>query len=177
LRSIADRIRASRRKRKLTMDALGRRVGLSKSAIFKIEKNQNKNPLDPHFLIRIAEVLQDPLILVHYCNDCTIHRHLLLQHFPELKNSWDDPAAVLNHLRQEMIDAVQILDHLVGKHGVTRSELRQEGPFSFSDEFVRDMRKILGMRKAMEMLEFQWLIAHCIEQKSCAHLLSDEEHE
>lgn len=103
---LGNKIKAARHKKGMRGEDLGVAVGLTKSTISKIENNDIKSPPDSRTLIRIADALNAPEILLHHCQECPIRQHIMLRHYPELNNVRTDPASIVAKLRKEMQEAL-----------------------------------------------------------------------
>jgi transcriptional regulator with XRE-family HTH domain len=113
--TIGKKIAASRKKKGLTCEALGHAVGLSASAISKIENDKFAGGPAPEMVIKIAAALDDRGILLHYLRVNPVYQEVIPPIFSELNCIKTDPSAVLEKLEEEQtesLEAIRILKRM-----------------------------------------------------------------
>lgn len=153
--SIGGKIREARRRIGLRGEDLGSAVGLTKSSISKIENDEGKGGIDAETLIRIADALDAPEILLHHCQSCPIRQHVFIRYFPELNNIRRDPAVIAGRLRKEMVEATEALDRL----GERFSDADFKSRSDYQQVFEREMEQVIDVKRGIEILEFELLLS------------------
>lgn len=145
----------ARRHKKMTLDDVGSAIGMSRSNLSMIENDQLKNGVDPRTLIRIAEVLDAPEILLHHCESCPIRQHIMLRLFPDLNNIRRDPAIIVTRLRKEMVEAAEAAERLSERFSDANFRQRSD----YLETFEREMEQIIDVKRGIEILEFELLLS------------------
>lgn len=154
-KTLGFKIAEARKKLGMTQEALGNLVGLSKSAISKLEKGDLVGPPAPVLLIAIAETLKAPAILMHHCENCPIRQHIMLRLFPDLNNIRRDPAIIVSRLRKEMVEASSAAERLSERFSDANFRQRPD----YLETFEREMEQILDVKRGIEILEFELLLS------------------
>lgn len=144
-------ITAARKAKDMTQVDLGEKIGLTGASLSAIENDNLKSGPDARTLIRIAETLSAPEILMHHCECCPIRQHIMMKQFPDLNNIRTEPSIIANRLRQEMIEGAAAADEL--------SQLYAHKDFQALPEFQARHKKlheqIVDAERAMEILKFE----------------------
>jgi len=152
-KTLGDDISEARKQKGMTQEVLGEHLGLSKSAVSKLENDELKYGPDPQLLIKIADTLDAPSILMHHCEACPIRQHIMMKQFPDLNNIRTEPSIIANRLRQEMIEGAAAADEL--------SQLYAHKDFQNLPEFQARHKalheQIVDAERAMEILKFELL--------------------
>ena len=153
--SLGKTIQAARKRKKITLSELGSSVGLAKSSLSLLENDNFKNSPDHKTLIRIAEALNAPEILIYHCQECPIRQHIMLRHYPELNNIRTDPASIVAKMRKEMQEAIDAADQLGEKY--LKVDFKNDP--DYQHVFFQAMEQILDVERVIETLKFE-LILH-----------------
>lgn len=159
--TVGEKIRESRKSCGVTGRALGEMIGISESAIWKIENDLLKGGPDPETIIRIAEALEDDSVLLHYIENNPVYQHILPKIFPELNNIRRDPAIIFTRLAgeaEEATEAARILAELFSNAEPTRTP-------NFEAVFKAKMEQLVDIKRAVEILEFQLLASGVITKQ------------
>jgi transcriptional regulator with XRE-family HTH domain len=141
----------------MTQESLGEHVGLSKSSISKLENGDLVGLPEPSILIKIADVLNSPSILMHHCESCPIRQHIMLRLFPDLNNIRRDPAIIVSRLRKEMLEAAEAADRLSERFSDANFRQRPD----YLETFEREMEQIVDVKRGIEILEFELVLSGC----------------
>ncbi len=169
--TLGERINSARRKRGLRGEDLGIAVGLTKSAISKIENNELKYAPDPRTLIRIADVLNAPEILLHHCEQCPIRQHIMLRHYPELNNIRKDPASIVAKMRKEMQEAIEAADALGEKY--LKVDFKNDPDYQRT--FTEAMEQILDVERVIETLKFELVLNQIHTQEEMQQVIDRQQ--
>lgn len=129
-------------------------IGRSAAVMSDIENDRLKGAPSPDILIRIADALNAPEVLIHHCEACPIRQHIFLKYFPDLNNIRRDPAVVANRLRKEMTEAVDALDRL----GERFSDRDFKSRPDYQAVFASEMEQVIDVKRGIEILEFELLL-------------------
>lgn len=146
-------IRRARKRKGMTQAGLGLAAGMVQSAISAVEKGQAHLAQDA--LIRIADALDAPEILIHHCQACPVRQHVFLRYFPELNNIRRDPAVISARLRKEMIEGAEALDRI----GERFSDADFKSSPDYREIFEREMEQVIDVKRGIEILEFELLLS------------------
>jgi transcriptional regulator with XRE-family HTH domain len=152
--TIGKKIREARKRRGLRGEDLGAAIGLTKSSISKIENDEAKGGVDATILVRIADALDAPEILLYHCQACPIRQHVVLRYFPELNNIRRDPAVIAARLRKEMVEAAEALDRLGERFSAPDFKNRPD----YQEIFEREMEQVIDVKRGIEILEFELVL-------------------
>ena len=152
--TLGEKVSTARKKIKMRGEDLGNIVGLTKSTISKIENNELKYPPDPKTLIRIADALNAPEILIHHCEQCPIRQHIMMRHYPDLNNVRTDPASIVAKLRKEMQEAIDATDQLGEKY--LKVDFKNDPDYQHI--FFQAMEQIIDVERNIEMLKFELVL-------------------
>lgn len=152
---LGHKISEARKQRGMTQEALGEHVGLSKSSISKLENGDLVGLPDPAILIKIADILNAPSILMHHCESCPIRQHIMLRLFPDLNNIRRDPAIIVTRLRKEMVEAADAAERLSERFSDANFRQRPD----YLETFEREMEQIIDVKRGIEILEFELLLS------------------
>lgn len=159
--TVGKKILEVRKSKNITGEALGELIGLSKSAIWKIENDLLKGGPDPDTVIRIAEALCDDTILLHYIETNPVYQHILPKIFPDLNNIRRDPAIIFTRLMgeaKEAMDASEIMAGIFSNADPTRTP-------NFDETFKKKMEQIVDIKRAVEILEFELMASGVITKQ------------
>ena len=151
--TIGKKIKAARKRSKITQARLAELSGTVQANISSIESDGNKTT-DPRTLIRIADALDAPEILLHHCDHCPIRKHVFLKFFPELNNIRRDPAVIAARLRKEMAEGADALDRLGERFSDKDFRVQPD----YMQVFEREMEQVLDVKRGIEILEFELLL-------------------
>lgn len=151
--TLGETIKQARRRKKINQAQLGAEVGLVQSAVSALEKDELKSP-DPRTLIRIADALNAPEILLHHCQECPIRQHIMLRHYPELNNIRKDPASIVAKMRKEMQEAIEAADDLTEKY--LKVDFKEDP--DYRETFAKAMEQILDVERVIETLKFELVL-------------------
>jgi transcriptional regulator with XRE-family HTH domain len=168
---IGERIQRARKKTGINGAVLGKSVGLSGQAISKIEKNELKRGPDPRTLIRIADALNAPEILLHHCDQCPIRQHIMLRHYPELNNIRKDPASIVAKMRKEMQEAIEAADELGEKY--LKVDFKNDP--DYMDTFKHAMEQILDVERVIETLKFELVLNQIHTQDEVQQVIAQQQ--
>ncbi len=160
--TLGQKIRESRKEMGITAEALGGLLGLSASAIWKIENDQLKGGPDAETVVKIANVLNDNTILLHYLEENPVYREIIPRIFPELNNIRRDPAIIFTRLAREMDEAKGACDILAE---IFSNADYQRVP-RFDETFVANMEQIIDVKRGVEILELQLI---------CSQIMTEDE--
>ena len=152
---IGEKIKRARKKNGLTLEQLGKKVGLGGSTISGYENAIDKGQPDPDTLCKIADSLNDLSILVHHCQSCPVRKHIFLKQFPDLNNIRHDPAIIAARLRREMTEAVDSLDRLAERFSDADFKSRPD----YQEVFEREMEQVVDAERAIEILKFELVLS------------------
>jgi len=144
-----------RKKRGVKAAELCATVGMSPASMSAVENDALKGGPDPVVLIRIADALDAPDILLHHCESCPVRKHVFLRYFPELNNINADPAVIAARLRKEMVEAADALDRL----GERFSDRDFKSQPDYMATFVREMEQVVDVKRGIEILEFELMLS------------------
>jgi len=153
--NIGEKITAARKKKGLTLEQLGTLVGMSRATLCVIENDGLKNGPDARTLIRIADELSAPDILIAHCETCPVRQHVFLKYFPDLNNIRNDPAVIASRLRKEMMEGVSALDNLAERFSDRDFKSRPD----YREIFEREMEQVIDVKRGIEILEFQLMLS------------------
>jgi transcriptional regulator with XRE-family HTH domain len=153
--NIGKKIIEARKRAGVTAADLSKKVGLSPASISAYENAALKGGPDSEVLIRIADALNAPEILLHHCEYCSVRRHVFLRYFPELNNINTDPAVIAARLRKEMVEAADALDRL----GERFSDRDFKSRPDYLETFVREMEQVVDVKRGIEILEFELMLS------------------
>jgi transcriptional regulator with XRE-family HTH domain len=149
--TIGQKIIAARKRNTMTQSELAFKVGLTGASLSVYENDGLKGAPDTRTLIRIADTLDAPEILMHHCEVCPIRQHVMMKQFPDLNNIRTEPSIIANRLRQEMIEGAAAADEL--------SQLYAHKDFQKLPEFQARHKalheQIVDAERAMEILKFE----------------------
>jgi transcriptional regulator with XRE-family HTH domain len=169
--TLGEMIVRARKAKGLSQSQLGDAVGLAQNAISTIENNALKSPPDSRTLIRIAETLSAPEILMHHCECCPIRQHIMMKQFPDLNNIRTEPSIIANRLRQEMIEGAAAADEL--------SQLYAHKDFQSLPEFqARHMvlhEQIIDAECAMEILKFELIRLGALTREEHSQIVESQQ--
>jgi len=154
-KQLGQKIAEVRKQRGMVQEVLGGLLGLSKSAISKLENDELKGGPDPQTLIKIAEALDAPEILIHHCESCPIRQHIMLRLFPDLNNIRRDPAIIVTRLRKEMVEAAEAAERLSERFSDANFRQRPD----YLETFEKEMEQIIDVKRGIEILEFELLLS------------------
>jgi len=161
----------ARKLKKMTLEDLGVAVGMSRSNLSMIENDLLKNGADPRTLIRIADTLDAPEILMHHCEACPIRQHIMMKQFPDLNNIRTEPSIIANRLRQEMIEAAEAADEL--------SQLYAHKDYQtlpgFQERHKALHEQIVDAERAMEILKFELLRVGALTREDHNEILASQQ--
>lgn len=155
MKTLGSKIAEARKTKGWRLVDLGDAVGLSVSQLSEIENDQTKRPVDPRHIIRIADALDAPGVLIHHCETCLIRQHIFVKFFPELNNIRRDPAVIAARLRKEMTEASESLDRL----GERFSDADFRSRPDYLDVFEREMEQVIDVKRGIEILEFELMLS------------------
>jgi len=153
--TLGQKIKEARTRRKMRGEDLGTMVGRTKATISKIENDELEGSPDPQILIRIADALDAPEILIHHCETCPVRQHVFLKYFPDLNNIRRGPAVIAGRLRKEMIEAAEALDRLGERFSDADFRARPD----YQDVFEREMEQVVDVKRGIEILEFELMLS------------------
>jgi len=152
---LGKKIKESRKRAGYTGSTLGKRIGICKAAVSKIENNELKNGPTPDVLIRIAKACHDVSILTEFCGACPVRAQIILRQFPELNNIKTDPAVIASRLRKEMVEGAAALDVLTERFSDKDFQQRHD----YLEVFEREMEQVIDVKRGIEILEFELVMA------------------
>lgn len=152
---LGSKITEARKRKKMTLEALGAEVSLAKSTLSGYENDSLKCSPEPSTLIRISDALEAPEILIHHCETCPIRQHIMLKLFPDLNNIRRDPAIIVSRLRKEMIEAADAAERLAERYSDVNFRNRPD----YRETFEREMEQIIDVKRGIEILEFELLLS------------------
>jgi len=164
-------IKAARKKMGISLDDLGFKVGLAKSSLSGIENDNFKNGPDPKTLIRIADALSAPEILLHHCENCPIRQHIMLRHYPELNNIRKDPASIIAKMRKEMQEAIEAADALGEKY--LKVDFKNDPEYERT--FTEAMEQILDVERVIETLKFELVLNQIHTQEEMQKVIDHQQ--
>lgn len=164
-------IQQARNKARITGVELGLAVGLSGPAIGKIENDDLKRGPDPRTLIRIADALNAPEILLHHCEQCPIRQHIMLRHYPELNNIRKDPASIIAKMRKEMQEAIEAADELGEKY--LKVDFKNDPDYQRT--FTEAMEQILDVERVIETLKFELVLNQIHTQEELQQVIDNQQ--
>lgn len=136
-----------RKAKGLTQTDLGVRAGVAQNTISNVENDKIKSGVRPGDMVRISSALDEPEVLVAFCQACPIRPHV----FPAGVTS--DPAASLDKLRSDMeLAAVLALD--------LSTRLSDPG-FRDSLEFKSGLERFSDIKRVIDALGADLLPADC----------------
>jgi transcriptional regulator with XRE-family HTH domain len=153
--TLGEKITAARKRKKMSLVQLGQAIGMSPTNLSVIENDGLKNGPDPSTLIRIADTLDAPDVLLHHCEACLIRQHIMLRMFPDLNNIRRDPAIIVSRLRKEMIEAAEAAERLAERYSDANFRSRED----YRETFEREMEQILDVKRGIEVLEFELILS------------------
>lgn len=151
--TLGEKISQARKKKGMTLDELGRIVGLGKSSLSGYENGTQKNGPDAHTLIRISEALDDDSILLAYLEDNPVYKAIIPRVFPDLNNIRRDPAIIFTRLAKEADEAREAA--LILAEVFSNADYRRVA--NFEELFKSKMEQVIDIKRAVEVLEFQLL--------------------
>jgi len=152
--TIGKKITAARKKRGVTLEQLGDLIGIGKSSMSAMERGELKGGPSADTLVRIADALDAPEILLYHCQACPIRQHVVLRYFPELNNIRRDPAVIAARLRKEMVEAAEALDRLGERFSAPDFKNRPD----YQEIFEREMEQVIDVKRGIEILEFELVL-------------------
>lgn len=158
MKTIGQKIRESRKKKGWKGQELGEAVGLTKSGISQIERDQRKGGIDPETLIKIADALDDLSILTHHCTACPIKKEVFLRLFPDLNNIRRDPAIIAGRLRKELEEAMAATSELAEQ--LSNADFKSRP--GFMEEFKRQFEQVLDVKRCIETWEWELIVSGAI---------------
>lgn len=153
--TVGKAICAARKRKKVTLEMLGARVGVVKSSLSAIENDRLKKPLNCDTINRIADVLDAPEILLQQCLQCPTRQHIIKTYYPELKVLRNDPALILGRLRQEMQKAIEAAEEL----GVSYLKADSLNDRDYRTAFNEVVERIFNVEKVVDSLKFELMLS------------------
>ena len=150
-----EQIKSARKRRGFTQGQLAEAIGVVQSAVSAIEKDELRGGVAFETLIRIADALDAPEILIHHCDTCLIREHVMMKLFPDLNNIRRDPAVMVSRLRKEMIEAAEAAERLAERYSDADFRNRPD----YAETFEREMEQILDVKRGIEILEFELILS------------------
>lgn len=142
---IGTKIRASRKRKKLTLVNLSKLVGISVTILSGYETG--KGPSIPDInLIKIAIALDDNSILIDHCRFCLVRSHILQEHYSGIDFNRRDPKEITKRLHIDVDAAAEAAKRLQIRH----SDL--------------DIQMISKLRRSIELWEYELVLATCDDQ-------------
>lgn len=164
-------ITAARKAKDMTQVDLGEKIGLTGASLSAIENDNLKAGPDSRTLIRIAETLSAPEILMHHCECCPIRQHIMMKQFPDLNNIRTEPSIIANRLRQEMIEGAAAADEL--------SQLYAHKDFQNLPEFQARHKllheQIVDAERAMEILKFELIRLGALTREEHSQIIESQQ--
>lgn len=161
MKTIGQKIRESRGRSHVSGEALGAALGLSKGTVSRIENDDLKGGPDPELIIKIAEILGDDSILLHYLEKNPVYRAILPKIFPDLNNIRRDPAVIFTRLAREAEEAMNAA--MIMAEVFSNAEPRMTP--NFEAVFAAKMEQIIDIKRAAEILEFELLASGVITKE------------
>jgi transcriptional regulator with XRE-family HTH domain len=161
LMTLGQKIRESRRARRMTQQAVADLAAISRPTLVELEKDVRK-PAD-EVVIRLADALEDPTVLTHRCAVCPVREAALFRLLPGLNNlRRDGPAAVAVRVKGEMVEAMEDLDRLIDCMGDLDLARRAD----YRDVYKQAMQQVIDVKRGIETLEFEFLVngAHALAE-------------
>lgn len=153
--SIGAKIVAGRKRKAMTQGQLAAHVGLTGASLSVYENDGLKGAPDPRTLIRIADVLDAPEILLHHCESCPIRQHIMLRQYPELNNIRRDPAIITSRLAKELSEAKVAAEELAER----MSDKNFKDKPGYKEFFESKMEQIVDAERNIEILKFELLLS------------------
>jgi transcriptional regulator with XRE-family HTH domain len=152
--TLGSKISEIRKKKGVKAADLAEKIGRSGAVMSDIENDRLKGGPSPEILIRIANALDAPEILLYHCQACPIRQHVVLRYFPELNNIRRDPAVIAARLRKEMVEAAEALDRLGERFSAPDFKNRPD----YQEIFEREMEQVIDVKRGIEILEFELVL-------------------
>ena len=169
--TLGEKITVSRKKKGMTLGDLGNAVGMSRTNLSVIENDGLKGGPDSRALIRIADALDAPEILMQHCEACPIRQHIMMKQFPDLNNIKTDPSIIATRLRQEMIEGAAAAEEL--------SQLYAHKDFQKLPEFPARHKalheQIVDAERAIEILKFELVRLGALTREEHNEILANQQ--
>ena len=156
--TIGQFINRSRKRSGLTQQALGDKIGMTKSDISKIENDQLKNGPSNEAIMAISDALCDDGVMIHYIETNPVYLRILPKIFSDLNNIRDEPAIIFSRIQKEANECSEsagILAEIFGNADPTRTPM-------FEEVFKRNMEQIIDIKRGVEIVEFKLMAANII---------------
>ena len=143
-----NKVHESRKLFGISGEELGRRVGISKAVISRIENDSLKGGPSPDVVVKIANELNDHSILLHYLEENPVYRAIIPRIFPDLNNIRRDPAIIFSRFAAEAgeaMEAARILAQIF-------SNANPEKTPNFEKVFKANMEQIVDVQRCAEIL-------------------------
>lgn len=150
-------ISKARKKSRLTLEQLGREVGIKKSALSVLENGKKKGQPDPELIVKIAATLREPSILTTYLKNNPAYQAALPNISSELNRRSYDPAKVFTEIAKKMKDgatAAEELAQLFSNSQTIKSLQDVEGLLS------NNLEQLLNVKRSVDTLEFELIADH-----------------
>ena len=105
--TIGQKIHDARKRKNMTGEMLAALVGVSASAVSKLENDQFKGGPGPEILIKISDALDDRSILIYALLENPICQRIIPRAFQPLNNIKTDPSAIFVKLQEELEEAIE----------------------------------------------------------------------
>jgi transcriptional regulator with XRE-family HTH domain len=152
--TLGEKISEARKRKGITQQGLGVLVGLSQNAISQIENEERKGGIEAQTLIRLADALEGPEILIHHCETCPVRQNVMMKMFPDLNHIKRDPAVIVARMRKEMQEAIDAADILLEQFSNADFKRRPE----YAEIFKRSYEQIIDVERIIETLKFQLVL-------------------
>lgn len=144
--TLGQKIKDSRRAAGMRGEDLGAAIGVTKATISQIEKDFHKAGPAPDTLIKIADALNDPSILVYALLHNPICQRIIPRAFTPLNNIKTDPSAILTKLQEELEEAIEAAKILARVY--THAE-PQSTP-NFAGVLMANLEQIVDVTRCVE---------------------------
>lgn len=169
--TLGGKIAEARKRASMTLEDLGRAVGMSRSNICVIENDGLKDGPGRETLIRIAKAVGDTSILSAYCDACPIRGEIFIKKFPELNNIQTDPTAIAVKVRKELKEAIEALDPLIDQ--MDKKDFASCPDFQQVQE--QTLIQIIGTSRALEILKEQYMIQHILSPEQLRSIIQRQQ--
>ena len=146
--TIGQKISQSRKEKGLRLSDLAEAIDMSISGVRKIETDGLQGGPSPDTLIKIADALGDPSILIYALLHNPICQRIIPRAFTPLNNINGNPSAILASLKMEMQEGIDAIEIMEGYFCLKDPSARPE----FRDMLFAKLEQIIDVPRGVEEL-------------------------